>query len=191
MKEFWTAFLSAQQEFPPIQKDSFYALKDKEIWYASLGAIMRSIKPILHKHGIAITMPLEGNTVFVRFTHSATGQTQQSFSELCLSDVEKNDEKKRKSAITYQRRANLEGLAGVVATDDDDANTTVSQSDDEREYTDKWAQSSDLAKSMKLYDNIKTKHIAAYKAAFNKEYKNFVTASDIRKFLNDFSKEHA
>lgn len=185
--EYDKAFLKAQMEFPPIVKDSSYELKGNTIYYASLKAIEQAIKPALHKYGIYISWPLEGNKVFVIFTHAESGQSKVSFSELSLAEADKNNEHKRKSAITYLRRANLEGLAGVVATDDDDAASTVPEiplTADQEQRNKATELIRDYAKHIGVYEIMKAHHIKEYLELYGKQYRNIHSRDDAASFVN-------
>jgi hypothetical protein len=90
--------------------------------FASLSAVREAVTPILAKHGISITQfPKTGEGVagcVSRLMH-ASGEWIE---EECLLPLDKNNAQGAGSCITYARRYSLQGIAGVVAEEDDDAN---------------------------------------------------------------------
>lgn len=185
MKAFQTAFLAAQKEFLPAVKDCVNPGFNSR--YASLESILDAIKPALNKHGITISMPMKDDVVYVIFTHAESGEAIESHSKLDLPEKDKTNEQKIKSAITYKRRTNLEGLAGVVATDDDDAQAAVQQPTESKEYLEAWNFVRDVAMDLGLHESIKA-HLEEYKKAFSKAYssKSIKSRLDMQNFLNKF-----
>lgn len=185
MKLFQLAFLAAQKEFKAPFKDKanpgFKGTK-----YASLESILNAVQPALNKHGITISMPMRGNTVHVIFTHAESGEFIESYAEILLDEKDKTNEQKRGSAVTYQRRRNLEGLAGVTATDDDDANAAV-ESIDANEYMDKWGIVKEMAVKTGIHAQIKPFE-EDYRQYFIKNYRTLDvrTPGTVATFLADF-----
>ena len=87
--------------------------------YADLNAVIREIKPILSKHGIAyLQHPVSdqnGVGVCTRFTH-ITGQWIEESFTLPLS---KPDPQAAGAAVTYARRYALKSMVGMPDVDDD------------------------------------------------------------------------
>jgi hypothetical protein len=88
--------------------------------YAGLDDIFEAVRPVLARHGLAITQPIryiDGRPFIVStLLHGLSGQSVESSWEL----TSKGDPQTRGSEITYARRYTLEGLVGVAATEDDD-----------------------------------------------------------------------
>jgi hypothetical protein len=120
IKELATALAKAQAEMKNPTFDSTNPhFKNK---FASLSAVREAVTPILTKHGLAITQfPKTGDGVagcVSRLMH-ASGEWIE---EECLLPLDKNNAQGAGSCITYARRYSLQGIAGVVAEEDDDAN---------------------------------------------------------------------
>jgi hypothetical protein len=120
IKELATALAKAQAEMKNPTFDSTNPhFRNK---FASLSAVREAVTPILAKHGISITQfPKTGEGVagcVNRLMH-ASGEWIE---EECLLPLDKNNAQGAGSCITYARRYSLQGIAGVVAEEDDDAN---------------------------------------------------------------------
>jgi hypothetical protein len=120
IKELATALAKAQAEMKNPTFDSTNPhFRNK---FASLSAVREAVTPILAKHGISITQfPKTGEGVagcVSRLMH-ASGEWIE---EECLLPLDKNNAQGAGSCITYARRYSLQGIAGVVAEEDDDAN---------------------------------------------------------------------
>jgi hypothetical protein len=120
IKELATALAKAQAEMKNPTFDSTNPhFRNK---FASLSAVREAVTPILTKHGLTITQfPKTGEGVagcVSRLMH-ASGEWIE---EECLLPLDKNNAQGAGSCITYARRYSLQGIAGVVAEEDDDAN---------------------------------------------------------------------
>lgn len=92
----------------------------KERTYAGLDDILRTVRPVLAKHGLAITQGLqtvEGKVFLITQLRHSGGEMIASSWEIAW----KGSPQDRGSEVTYGRRYTLEALVGVAATDDDDA----------------------------------------------------------------------
>jgi hypothetical protein len=94
--------------------------------YASLDAILDAVRPILTKHGLALSQePLmeEGRAgVLTRVIHSS-GEARES---TLLLPVQQNTAQGIGSAITYARRYAISSILGIAADDDDDGQVASS-----------------------------------------------------------------
>ena len=90
--------------------------------YADLAEILNTVRPVLSKHGLAVTQfpAFEGGTAHVEtiLTH-ASGEWM---SGTCSAPVQKSDPQGVGSALTYLRRYSLAAVCGL-AQEDDDANS--------------------------------------------------------------------
>lgn len=118
------ALVKAQAALPAIHKDSTNPhFKSK---FASLDAIVDAALPVLHANGIALLQgggPSDDGSIEVvtRLQHSS-GEWVQSAFRLPLG---KSDPQGAGSAITYGKRYGLAAMLGIVADDDDDAESTM------------------------------------------------------------------
>ncbi|MDY0227250.1 MAG: ERF family protein [Desulfomicrobium apsheronum] len=92
--------------------------------YADLAEILNTVRPVLSKHGLAVTQfpAFEGGTAHVEtiLTH-ASGEWM---SGTCSAPVQKSDPQGVGSALTYLRRYSLVAVCGL-AQEDDDANAAA------------------------------------------------------------------
>lgn len=115
----FAALLSVQQEAPALKKTA----KNPHFGnsYVPLDAIVETLNPILHKHGLVwTTLPSVGDygpVLDYKLTHVETGQALGGSMSLLLS---KQDAQGQGSAITYARRYALCAVLNLVAEDDDD-----------------------------------------------------------------------
>ncbi|NCC85460.1 MAG: hypothetical protein EOM03_15230 [Clostridia bacterium] len=90
--------------------------------YADLAEILNTVRPVLSKHGLAVTQfpAFEAGTAHVEtiLTH-ASGEWM---SGTCSAPVQKSDPQGVGSALTYLRRYSLAAVCGL-AQEDDDANS--------------------------------------------------------------------
>src|SRR5215831_11510908 len=116
------ALAAAQGEFPPIPKDKHVEAKAYSYSYAPLDAILAAVRPILSKHGLAVSQQLEttdGGQPALRteLRHSEGGVLGSSWPLTQIPD----GPQQLGSLLTYLRRYALVALLGIAAEDDDDA----------------------------------------------------------------------
>lgn len=135
-KAFFDDLANFKAEAPPVKKDKYNKFFDS--WYTSLGNLLDTYNPVLGKHGLSVSFPIQpqtGQTMTVecrlshRMGHSesisltapidqaAVGKSSGQRSRTPIQDV--------KSTFTYLRSATCEavlGVAGTEATQNDDGN---------------------------------------------------------------------
>ncbi len=122
------ALVAFHGEAPVIVKDSVNPhFKSK---FASLDAIMASVRPVLTRHGLAISQhptALESGMPALRtiLLHTS-GDKYQDIMPLA---VDKPGPQALGSALTYARRYAVLAVLGLVADEDDDANTAQKASE--------------------------------------------------------------
>jgi len=120
IKEIATALSKAQSEFEAITKDAanpFFKSK-----YATLDAIIKTVKPTLAKNGLSVTQgneTTESGIIVTTYLMHSSGEWVES--ELSMPVV-KNDPQGYGSAITYGRRYAYSAILGVATEEDDDGN---------------------------------------------------------------------
>ena len=132
MKELLTKLAAFQQECPVILKDT----KAKNYNYADLPAILAVINPLLNKHRLMFTQPLEydqGNrfirTIIYDLESGETLESRVDIPEVSFNYVNDkgdtiglmNDYQALGSGITYMRRYALSSVLGIVTDKDTDA----------------------------------------------------------------------
>lgn len=115
----WSALSDFQKECPAINKGA----KGYGYKYADLPSIMEVINPLLKKHKLVISQPLDGRAIMTKLVHIPTGEIEFSRIEIPegVSLKGMNQFQVDGSAITYYRRYALSSLLGIVTDDDTDA----------------------------------------------------------------------
>jgi len=115
----WSALSDFQEECPAINKGA----KGYGYKYADLPSIMEVINPLLKKHKLVISQPLDGRSIMTKLVHIPTGEIEFSQIEIPkgVSLKGMNQFQVDGSAITYYRRYALSSLLGIVTDDDTDA----------------------------------------------------------------------
>lgn len=90
--------------------------------YASLGSVIDTVRPALHRQGLVYLQTIRGAGLETRLVHVATGQELVDTTPLLLS---KQDPQALGSALTYARRYGLSTICGIVSEDDDDGNAAI------------------------------------------------------------------
>jgi hypothetical protein len=123
--QLFKALVAAQADLkaPKFDKSST-AFGGRAYKYASLAAIIDSVRPALAKHGLAVLQPIatEGDAVVIRtiLVHSSGEMLEES-----QRAKAPEDHQKRGSAITYMRRYGLQSMLSLAADDDDDGAAAV------------------------------------------------------------------
>lgn len=89
--------------------------------YADLATVLKTVRPVLAKHGIALTQTtqiLDGALVLVTRLH---WRDEELAGYYPISPT-KADPQGYGSALTYARRYTIQAIVGVAADDDDDGN---------------------------------------------------------------------
>jgi hypothetical protein len=198
VKELITALTAFQGKMTAVKKDSinpFYKSK-----YASLDTIWETIRKPLTDNGLSIaqTMNLiEDKSVLETTLYHTSGEW---ISGVQLVNPVKDDPQALGSAISYARRYSLSALLGIVADEDDDAETATPKAKEKPistgGETSKKSETPDItpAQTKKIYATAKEKQLSpeeakAYiKKTFNKNSTKELTkdeASTMIEFLNE------
>ena len=114
------ALAAAQAELTDPAKDSVNPhFKSR---YADLATVLKTVRPVLAKHGIAVTQTTrvedDGRVLLVTRLH---WHDEEIVGYYPVSPT-KNDPQGLGSAMTYARRYTLQAMVGVAADEDDDGN---------------------------------------------------------------------
>lgn len=117
--ELAAALVKANEDFPAVVKDASNPHFGSR--YASLGAIVDAVRPVLAQHGITIVQSGgqaddAGAEVVTRLLHRS-GQWIETVVRMPLG---KSNAQGAGSALTYGRRYGLSAALNIVADDDDD-----------------------------------------------------------------------
>jgi len=125
MKEWAAAFVAAQADMPDIPKTSSATIPTKggtsfSYRYADLPAVLAAVKPVLQKHGLAVSQEVTSGdgTVGVSTTIWHTSGESVTFGPVLLAVA--GDARAAGSAVTYARRYSLTAALGIAPDDDDD-----------------------------------------------------------------------
>jgi hypothetical protein len=86
--------------------------------YATLDAILDSLRPVLSKHGLALISAVDGSVCTTRLIHTS-GQWIETSIPIMVAG---SGAQAYGSAITYARRYGISSLLPIAAEEDDDAN---------------------------------------------------------------------
>ena len=121
VKQIFEALVKAQEEL----KNSFKSATNPHFKskYAPLDEIINGIKPVLAKHGLAITQDVSGDgdrvTVSTLIMHESGEWIEQT--GLTIKPA-KTDAQGTCGAVTYARRYALQAALNISSDDDDDGN---------------------------------------------------------------------
>lgn len=126
---FAEALSRLQGEIPQIHFDSQVKVQTRTggtytFEYATLSNIVQEIKPLLSKHGFAVSQPiaiLDGKQVLTTKLMHGLGSIESTILLQCTGN---NQE--RGAEISYMRRYALSAILNIVSDEDDDSNTTIS-----------------------------------------------------------------
>ena len=135
-KSFYRAMASFQGECPVIKrtkKVKFEAKSGKttQYNYAPLDEMTEVVKPIMQKNGLSFSFDIEytgGENLLVTTISHIDGHSKKSYLpfEKMHDDGRMNASQRRKSALSFAKRAALENALGVVtAEEDDDARRAI------------------------------------------------------------------
>lgn len=136
IKELTNALISAQSEFTAIPFDTenlYYKSK-----YASLGVIIEKTRPILKKHGLAITQLIRNDAAVPEVVAVETvllhtsGQFLSSVVSVLIPDA-KNYIQELGKVTTYLRRYCYSAMLGLYADEDNDGNDVGGQPNDKKQ----------------------------------------------------------
>ena len=110
----YNALAKAQGEFGAVTKDAKANLGTFDFRYATLDSVLKTVRPVLAKHGLALTQTFEGTDLVTRL------HLGDQFAESRMSMPVVPDWKARGAAVTYARRYSLVALLGLATEDDGD-----------------------------------------------------------------------
>ena len=122
--EIATALAAAQGEFPAIPRSREVLVRPKDaskspykFWYATLDGILTAVRPVLSKHGLALTQMVVEKRLRTILMHSSG---QYIGHDMPLTYYEAPQQ--YGSELTYKRRYGVATLLCIAADDDDDGN---------------------------------------------------------------------
>lgn len=121
-----SALVAAMAEIKNPQFDKVNAGVGRGFQYASLGAMLGAVKPVLAKHGLGIIQAFRdygdgSGCVETTLVHE-TGESMSTVSPPFALDP---NPQKTGALVTYYRRYTLSGMLGVLGDEDDDAESVA------------------------------------------------------------------
>lgn len=119
------AWVAALSELENVHKDRTAKIKTKdptkshEYTYADLSSVLETVKPVLEKHGLAVSQPVGAEGVTTLVFHGASAQWL-SFGPLLIAPTQRSPQAEG-SSITYARRYALLAACNLATEDDDGA----------------------------------------------------------------------
>jgi len=117
----WQKLHAAKQQIGKVAKNATNPHFKKS--YADINALLTTVEPILHEHGLLLLQPVVGNDVVTRIIDIDSGDVIESFMSLPVI----TDPQKVLAAVTYFRRGTLQSLLSLQAVDDDGNGAADSQ----------------------------------------------------------------
>jgi hypothetical protein len=119
MKNLYKALAALQQEIPPIYKGT----EGYGYSYADWGQILDIVNPLMAKHGLGFTQPLDGTRLKTIVFHIESGESIEGSVEIPqdINLAKMNAFQVIGSGITYYRRYSLSAMLGLVTDKDADA----------------------------------------------------------------------
>lgn len=124
-QEWAAAWVAAWAELPEVLKTKKAKIDLKsggkyEYTYADLGDTLNTVRPILAKHGLAVSQSVTGDRITVAVETVVTHKAgwSERFGPTVLEAT--GDARATGSAITYARRYGLSAALGLATEDDDD-----------------------------------------------------------------------
>jgi hypothetical protein len=127
-----TALADAQGEFPVIPKEAnnpFFKSK-----YADLASIIKTIQPVLAKHGLSVVHTLEDADTGIRVRTTLLHKSGQFLSGVMQMRPTKDDPQAFGSATTYAKRYGLSAVLNLATDEDDDGNAASAPSAKVQQY---------------------------------------------------------
>lgn len=113
----YAALADAQAELPVIPKNRRAKAGSYTYAYADINDILTAVRPVLAKHGLAISQGLDGQGHLVtQIMHAQGGEIHDGGMPVPAN----NDPQKFGSALTYMRRYGLSAMLGIAADEDVD-----------------------------------------------------------------------
>jgi hypothetical protein len=158
MKNLLKALAKFQSEVPTIHENT----KGFNYTYSDLNTIFKVIKPLLSKHGLGFTQPLDGDKVKTIVYHVDSGESIESSINIPtgVSLKGQNDYQTLGSGITYLRRYSLSCVLGLITDKDADAHGEQVTAPKKKVLTDKQfdvlcsdkAVLANIVTALKMYD---------------------------------------
>lgn len=155
MKNLFKAIAQFQQEVPILHKDT----AGYSYTYTDLPEILRVINPLLKKHGLGFSQPIDGRNIKTILFHFESGESIESVAEI-PDELMKGMNKYQSlgSGITYLRRYALSSILGLVTDKDIDASS----------IEDKLSRINNITELNELFSKLKKDEQAKFKTFFSK-----------------------
>jgi hypothetical protein len=118
--EWAAAVVAALAEMPTVAKNKTAATGSYSYQYADLPSILEAVRPVLARHGLAISQEVSTHDGYIQVTTLLLhkGGHWEAYGPLAMPAGQ--NAQASGSAITYARRYALTAVLGIAAEDDDD-----------------------------------------------------------------------
>ena len=117
MGPLYRALAKCQGEFPEIAKTKTgHGYK-----YADIADILRAVRPILSKNGLAVFQKVDNDKLITTLAHEGGATLESAYPLVTDGTGRMNNIQRTGAALTYARRYSLTALLGVAADEDIDA----------------------------------------------------------------------
>ena len=175
------ALVSAQAEMPAIEMNATNPfLKNK---YADLGAIIKTVRPILAKHGLAFSQLAVGSGgevgIKTMLIHDSGEFIVDTITLPMTEERGKSSAQAAGSIITYLRRYSLSAILGIYADEDTDGTPTQVQQPQKKLAPKK----APVKSTGNIFDTVTNKEGVLYNTLELEDLVN--TVNGINKYLKD------
>lgn len=117
MGPLYAALAKAQGKFPDFPKNR----QGHGYRYADLSSILRKVRPILAREGLAMIQTIDGESCTTTLAHESGAELAARYPLVIDGTGRMNSIQRTGAAVTYARRYGLSALLGIAADDDTDA----------------------------------------------------------------------
>lgn len=132
--QIFPAFLKSQKEMGELKKDKTNEFLKSS--YATLGAVLKVIKPVFHANAIAIAQDASQTPDGLLVTTLLMHESGQWIEATAPIPMAKKDAQAAGSALSYGKRYGLKGVAGLSEEDEDDDGGSASDVDPKADRSD-------------------------------------------------------
>lgn len=111
------ALFEARKEYPKIAKSRDGQAGNRKFKYAPMEDILDAVGPVLEKHQLLVTQPVDDHTVVTLVEHVPSGQWRESVMPV---NEEHANMQSYGIELTYRKRYAIQGILGIITEEDTD-----------------------------------------------------------------------
>lgn len=112
-----SALFEARKEYPSIAKTREGQAGNRKFKYAPMEDILDIIGPVLEKHMLLVTQPVQGHSVITRVEHIPSGEWREAVMPV---NEEHANMQSYGIELTYRKRYAIQGVLGIITEEDTD-----------------------------------------------------------------------